>query len=360
MLHQNYDWLKERWLQFWNRENHDRPIIYGTAPLPAGMRAQKTVSGSLQTLKERWENPECIVSAFRRSMEHTWYGGEMVPVLNPNLGPDIVGAVAGCELEYGKDTSWAHPVVKDWKTHPPILFDEKNIWWNKIKAITEAAAADAKGDYLVGITDLHPGTDGLVSLRGPQKLCMDLVDTPELINPRIDEVFVLYKEMYQRLDGIMKPHQEGTINWMGIWHPEKRWYVVGSDFSCMVSCEDYERFVLPGILKEIDMLEGSIYHLDGPGALRHLDRILEIEKLDGVQWVPGAGAAPAREWIPVLKKIQKAQKLINITCEPEDIVPICEALEPEGVSLILNGCKTPEEFDELLQQAGRASAKRHI
>ncbi len=47
--------------------------------------------------------------------------------------------------------------------------------------MTEAIVADAKGDYFVGITDLHPGADGLVSLRGPENLCLDLYDHMEAI-----------------------------------------------------------------------------------------------------------------------------------------------------------------------------------
>ena len=359
MFGQDHQWLKERWLQFWNKENHDRPIIYGAVSLPEGMRSERDME--LQTpvsLAEKWENPAYIVAKMRESLGKTLFCGEGLPVLNPNLGPDIVGAVAGCDITYGEDTSWAHPVVKDWETYPEILFEENNIWWQKIKAITEAAVHDAKGEYLVGITDLHPGTDGLVSLRGPQELCYDLADTPELILERNEQVLEVHKEMYRRLNAIIAPVQEGTINWMGIWHPEKKWYVVGSDFSCMVSGEDYDRFVLPGIRQEVDFLEASIYHLDGPDALRHLDKILAIENLNGVQWVPGAGQKPAREWIDVLQKIQNAGKLVVIGCEPEDILPICEALEPEGVALGLNGCKSPEEFQEILRKAEQICANK--
>lgn len=158
----------------------------------------------------------------------------------------------------------------------------------------------------------------LVSLRGPQELCYDLVDTPELINDRSNEVFEVHKEMFDRLDNIIAPVQE------------------------------------------VNFLEASVYHLDGPDALRHLDRILEIEKLNGVQWVPGEGQKPAREWISVLKKIQDAGKLVTITCTPEDIPLICEGLDPEGVGLFLTGCKTPEEFNGLLRKAEEiCAAKRN-
>ena len=107
--------------------------------------------------------------------------------------------------------------------------------------------------------------------------------------------------------------------------------MVGSDFSCMLGSEEYERFVAPGLELELDYLEASMYHLDGPAAARqHLERILQFEKLDGVQWVYGAGQPSARHWLPLLRQIQAAGKRIQVHCEVEDLVPVCEALRPRG------------------------------
>ena len=352
MIGQNEAHLRNRWLEFWNKENHDRPVISIEVPLETDVPAPPKP----ETLRERWENPDYVVAAARHRMEHTWYGGEAVPVLNPDLGPDLVGAVAGCGIEYGENTSWAEPVVTDWSAYPPIAFDPESPWWKKICALTRAAVADARGDYLVGITDLHPGTDGLVSLRGPQDLCFDLMDCGDVLLPRTRELFEVYRRIYDGLTEIIAPHQAGSINWMGIWHPEKRWYVVGSDFSCMLGSEEYERFVAPGLELELDYLEASMYHLDGPAAARqHLERILQFEKLDGVQWVYGAGQPSARHWLPLLRQIQAAGKRIQVHCEVEDVVPVCEALRPEGVHLIVDDCPDVETGERLLRAAEEAT-----
>ena len=34
--------------------------------------------------------------------------------------------------------------------------------------------------------------------------------------------------------------------------------------------------------------DAPIFPLDGPGAVRHVDALLEGEELDAIQWVPGA------------------------------------------------------------------------
>jgi hypothetical protein len=144
--------------------------------------------------------------------------------------------------------------------------------------------------------------------------------------------------------------QEGSTNWTGIWHPQKNWYVTSCDFSCLISAEDFEGYVIPGLQKELDLIPASMYHLDGPGALRHLDRLLELPNLNCVQWVPGSGAAPAREWIDVYKKIQKAGKNVQAYCEPLDIKPLCENLEPEGLNLVCYA-KNEEEANDIVNMA---------
>ena len=54
--------------------------------------------------------------------------------------------------------------------------------------LTKAAVEDGKDKYLVGITDLHPGGDALVSMRGPQNLCYDTFDVPEFLKKGVKKL----------------------------------------------------------------------------------------------------------------------------------------------------------------------------
>ena len=330
MYQKDYGTLKDRWLSYWERENHDKPLLCFTAPREGAAYMDLPKHASL---RDRWFDTDHAVSRARRNIENTYYGGDAFPYAYANLGPDILGAVCGCELEYGESTSWAVHHVHDWGALPLITFDPNNAWFAKIQEMTRALLEDSGGDYLVGVTDLHPGMDALVSLRGPEALCTDLLDSPECIAPRIGQVFEVYKGFLNAQNDLIAAKQEGSTNWMGIWHPGKNWYVTSCDFSALISGYHFEDHVMPGLKYEHDLLPASIYHLDGPGALRHLDRLLQIPNLNGIQWVPGAGAPPAREWIRVYKKIQAAGKLIVAYCEPDDIAPVCEALAPEGLQL---------------------------
>ena len=95
----------------------------------------------------------------------------------------------------------------------------------------------------------------------------------------------VYEESYQIIAG----KQEGTSSWVNLWFPGKG-QPVQNDFTGLISTSMYREFFLEELVNEINYLDYSIYHLDGPDALKHLDMILEIPRLNAVQWVPGAGS----------------------------------------------------------------------
>ncbi|MCF2653266.1 hypothetical protein [Anaeromassilibacillus senegalensis] len=55
----------------------------------------------------------------------------------------------------------------------------------------------------------------------------------------------------------------------------------------------------------------------------------------------------------MLQKIQAAGKCIQVTCTLEDVIPICEALKPEGAHLILTDCPDVDTAKALLRAAER-------
>ena len=82
----------------------------------------------------------------------------------------------------------------------------------------------------------------------------------------------------------------------------------------------------------------SIYHLDGPGAVRHVPALLAIEELTSIQWIQGAGQPLPSGWIPLLRRIQDGGKSVALyyggshggdaDLEAE-IDALCAALDPD-------------------------------
>lgn len=323
----DWDKTRKKYEEYWNRENHDRPLLWLTAPKNSSKRS--AINGPT-ALRDRWMDTEYLVRKARSGFENTFFFGESYPMLWPNLGPDIFGAFFGADLEFGERTSWAHPSIDNWEDIQDLKFNKNNIWYKKIVEMTKDIAEDSKGDYMVGITDIHSGTDGLVSLRGPENLCYDLLDNPEKVKKGVYDLFEGFTATMDELYSITTKYQTGSTNWLGVWHPEK-WYVTSCDFSCMISGEMFQEFVVPELVDEISYLDASIYHLDGPGALKHLDALLKIKELRGIQWVYGAGQPTAANWIPVLKKIQEAGKMIHVDVTLQDLNILLDEIAPEGV-----------------------------
>ena len=200
----------------------------------------------------------------------------------------------------------------------------------KMVEFTQKLIERGKGRFIVGLTDLHPGGDHLAALRDPQNLAIDMIENPEWVKRALErsmpEYYAAYGIFYNML------HQAGmpTTSWTSIIN-DGTFYIPSNDFSCMISKRMFDEVFLPGIQQECRFYERSLYHLDGPGALRHLDSLLEIPELDAIQWVCGAGNEGYHRWVEVYQKIQQAHKGIQMICDIRDLDLIFETLRPEGV-----------------------------
>ncbi|MHC4982703.1 MAG: hypothetical protein ACYTF6_06000 [Planctomycetota bacterium] len=119
------------------------------------------------------------------------------------------------------------------------------------------------------------------------------------------------------------------------------------------------RKVWPFTLKEMEPLECSHYHLDGPGALRYLDTLLACAQLNGVQWVFGSGSGPAMKWLDVYRRIQAAGKSMEIHCSgPDEALEFLEHLRPEGLWLRVGQFDSIGSARSFLKDVERSAARR--
>lgn len=335
----------EHLYKFWRFENHNRPAIAITTKNPNYIYKEINTP---EKIIDRWLDIDYVINANRDRLNRTLFYGDALPCVNLNLGPDVFAGLYGCELIHDECTSWAvHDTSRPLKDYDLSKVDEEGFWWKKTMEMTKALVEDSNGDYLVGVTDIHAGLDALVSLRGPEQVCLDLYDEPAEVKRLLMELFEGFKKYFNQICSIIETKQKGHTNWLGPWS-DKRWYVTSCDFIYMISEEMFEEFELPLLKAELEFLGRSIFHLDGVGSLRHLDRILKLDNLNGIQWVPGAGKPTAPYWIDVYKKIQDAGKINYIYPSPEEVPMLLEHLRPEGVFYLVH-CETPKEAEELFE-----------
>ncbi len=348
MLYQeNWPQIKKLYQAYWARQNEDRPLLAITAPKAPKQGSLAEPSYSSQ--KERWFDTQGILERVNRQMQNTYYGAEAIPVFSPNLGPDFFAALYGVRLEFAQTTSWAIYQEVDFDVYQGLELDLAGEYYQKMLELTRAAALDGRDKYLVGVTDIHAGADALVSLRGAEQACLDTLERPADFKRAVLELFSGFKLVYEELYRLAGSFQQGSTNWMNVWHPG-RWYVTSSDFLALISNQMYHELLEEELLAQLDFLDASIFHLDGPDALRHLDSLLALDKLAGVQWVYGAGQPSAAHWLGVLQRIQQAGKLIQVHIVAEDLPVLLENLRPEGVLYSL-GARSPAEAEDLVKLA---------
>ena len=349
----DFDDVLERLRAYWARENHDRPILMLTSP---NGREPRPVAAPA-TLRDQWFDPAFRLDQHEETLRSTSYHAEAVPVFLPNLGPDLMAACVGAELEFADTTSWVHPFVDDWDALPPLRLDPDNTYWQTIQTMTRAAVERGHGRYLVGIADLHSGADLLSAIRGRERLCMDLYDCPETIERRAAETFPIFRQVVDALHEIVLPAQGVSTSWLNV-PVEGRYAALQNDFACLISSQAFNRFFARLVEQESGILDHSLFHVDGFGSLSQLDRLLAVPKLDGLQWVPGAGAKPMHEWIDVLQRIQRAGKCIHCHALPEGVLPIVRELDPEGLLIGVSVASDDDAYDLIAAVERECAAKR--
>lgn len=335
--------LQERYVSYWNCEN--KTALFTARIADDTYKVEQT--------REWWMSVDEQLKRNDWSMEHTHMFGDAYPLMCPNLGPDFLGACLGLDLTFGVDTSWPvhNPDLCDPENYcAPVLRDD-NIYYQRMQEMTQAFCEHGKGRYFTGITDLHPGADGLMSFRGSEQLCFDTIEEPEFFKTAIMDLFIQFKAVYERLCDITEAYQTGTSNWMGAWHPGRQ-YVTSCDFGSMISPNTFRELCLEELQAELDYLDASIFHMDGPGVMLHVDALLEQKKLKGIQWVYGAGQPTAAHWLDLLHKIQDAGKMVHIDAYPSDVPVLLKELRPEGLLINLVGA-TLQEARELEALAKR-------
>ena len=116
------------------------------------------------------------------------------------------------------------------------------------------------------------------------------------------------------------------------------------DFCYMISTKMFDEFVKPELAKTCQKLDNPFYHLDGPGQLPHLDSLLSIKELKGVQWVPGDGNPGLTQWPEVYRKIRKAGKLIQLWGDFKTLDILTEQLgSPKGIVMMIGASISQEE-----------------
>ncbi|MFH1006806.1 MAG: hypothetical protein V1800_04795 [Candidatus Latescibacterota bacterium] len=278
-------------------------------------------------------SPDAIVDRWDYQLSCCRFMGDAFPCVWPNFGPGVLAAFLGARLETGESTCWFHPTKEREIDDIRFQVDPQNRWLQRIKELCRAAMVRWEGGVQVGMTDLGGNLDILSAFRPGEKLLLDLYDAPDAVKRLTWEAHERWWECFNEIHAILQPANPGYTAWAPIFS-ETPYYMLQCDFSYMIGPDMFDAFVRPELRASCKRLGHSFYHLDGPGQLAHLDSLLRIEELDGVQWVPGAGQPGWEAWPEIYRKIHDAGKLIQLWGDMETLDAVVAHIgTTEGVVL---------------------------
>ena len=329
-MNENFGKKLIQYEKFWNREPVSRPILNINT-------RKREFFKKPESVEQKWLDENFIVESALHECQNREYIAEGMPFLFTNLGAGCLAACVGGNYKLDSDTVWydRSPIIEEWENMPEIKFDTQSEMWQHVERIQKKAFAHS--EFNTSITDLGGPLDILCALRGTENLLYDLYDYPDEVKAMTRRITKIWAEAFDLQKEAVKKADQPYNNWMNV--PSlKPWYPLQCDFAYMLSPALFEEFVLSSIIEQVEHLERSIYHLDGVNQIPHLDMLLEIEGLTGIQWVPGAGQLPKwdEKWIPLYQRVQAKNKVLVLNGgfpvnDLKAAEKLIKSLDPRGV-----------------------------
>jgi len=330
VLHSRLSSIEDKLKAWWNHEDQKNPCIIVSA-----LKDDHEPIPDTEDLKKHWTDVDFVINRQMKLIKNTNYYGQAVPYHYIDFGASAMHLVLGAEPNYiNKETIWAHPFLDSLDEVLDVTLDMENFCYHTIKEIAKGSAAISNNHHLIAPYALGGTLDNLAGLYGTENTLVELISNPTKVKITLGHLKNLWiKAFYEIHDIIGRGNNRGCIGWAGIWAPGTT-FPIQEDVSYMISPEMFREFCLPHIMDMMEAMEYSFYHLDGIGAIPHLDALLEIKSLKAIQWQPGAGKERLDQWYDLIKYILSKGKSVQLYANVEEIAPLIENVGTKGLLVV--------------------------
>lgn len=279
----DFDAVRNRWDAFWRGESR-RPLLHsvrakdGTTPVPKP-DAYDCAFGDLEPIMEQL---------------HGWastheFLGDTIPSFMVTFAPDHFAALLGAEIKHSGpgSTNWVEPCVPT-LSDTDFRFRRDGRWWRRTIECIERFRKRFDGKLIVAGTHFQGSLDCLAAMYGTQRLLLDMGSQPDQVLSALRRIDEALAGARVALAEALEVPTWGSMNRFGMYSSGII-DVPQCDLSCMISREMFDEIELSSLSHEIACTDASVYHLDGPDAIHHLESICAVGKLDMIQWMPGEG-----------------------------------------------------------------------
>jgi len=349
----NWHETREHLLAWWRGEG----LVLGSWGAPLARQPHEHVPdpGPPPSVEARYVDAEARALRNHYQLSRRAFPADVLPVSDTDIGPGSLALALGSEPGFSPDTVWFNPYMEGDphpEERPPIRFDPQGRWWQVHEATLRACARLAGGKYAVACPDLIENLDVLASLRGTQNVLVDMIERPDWVLEKIDEINAAWFEAYDRIYEIIRlPDGGAAFGAFRLWGPGKA-AKVQCDASAMVSPVMFERFVVPALSRQCSWLDYSMFHLDGAHCFCHLDALFAIDALDAIEWTPNPKVPPSGDpaWYDLYRRILAANKSVQaVGVRPDEVLPLLDAVGGKGM-YIITSFESPAQAEEIAMQ----------
>lgn len=342
----NFEETKRHYTDWWNQKGIVL-TMWEHLRKDGAPYAQVAAPAAHKDMHQFWFDPQWRADYLHYTMSVNSYKADILPVANTQLGPGSLAACMGAELEGREDTIW----IRDMEDFDgSVRFNKASPWWNLHKDLLRNCVARANGNYMVGMPDLVEGLDVLASLRGPDNVMIDMIMDPDNMLQQLSDINKIYFEVFDELYNIIRVNDEMAFCYFSLWAPGKC-SKLQVDLSIMIGEDDFRTFSLPFLREQTEKIDFTLYHLDGVDAIRHLDAVLEMEKLNAVQWTPGYGQPQGGDpqWYDLYKRILAGGKSIMANWVTlDELEPLIDHVGNQGLHINVD-FKNESEIEQALK-----------
>lgn len=351
------DWeqVRPRYVAWWEGEYFGRAGFWVTSPRRDA--PDEEPPRQPEDPIARWTDLDYLSALNEYQHRRTYYGADAFPIWSPGY-PGAVSAPTflGSPITLDLATGWHGPHLtgEEWCVGD-IRMGHGQEWYDFGLRMLHRAVEESRGKCFPSIGAFGGTGDTLAALRDSNRLLYDVVDRPDLVRRSEDGIMDLWIELFSTYHDIVSPAtDEGTASWFTLWAPGK-FYPTHNDFSYMISPAMYREIFLPGLRRQTEYLDYTVYHVDGINAFAHVPTLCELPKLQALQILPGAGKPSPLHFMDTLRLVQDSGKNLHITLPAEEVETAVRSLSAKGL-FIATSAESEAHAEELIAIVERYSA----
>ncbi len=348
-----YELRSEVYEKWWNKEL-DRPIMSVTLS-PPGLYSR----GELLEFVYDLSLPAAeVAKRYEENFSRQDFLGDAYPAFYVRT-TGLLGVFMGQSWAVSpkEGTVWYEKIPKE-PEELEFAVDTQHPMYLRTMELVKTFQEYFQGAVVLGGANLGGVCDIYHSVRGMENAIFDLADEPEMVVKSMNQIYGQWMKTNNEILSLIDPKiNHGYTHWTNILS-RVPYDMIQADLAFLLGGDDYDEYLHPLIVRESQAFERSMFHMDGPGFLRHVDKLLEIPSLNGVQWIPGAGVEPVGNWPELYEKVSSSDKLLQVYIEGAQELPMAETIlghfsNPSRVCLIMSGrLEDKEQFTRFLEKHG--------